>query len=163
MIRLMEFADRNLLTAPRVATSTRGSVAGSGNPSSAVSNASSGNNSSANIESLADTKSATTSAADSPAGPSDAKGSARDYKWLPKGSGGESAENTAITSSIGGDAKSEGKGGAEHKSSGGVSANGGQVLGKAEAAGSESVKGLDYGEVPDEPIGELFSLVYYLR
>lgn len=175
LVRLMDFSDRNLLTAPRVLTSSsRGSVAGSSNAvsanaSTAASVASSGNSSSANIEGLAagaDAKS-TASAADSPspspAAPSDAKPSARDYKWLPRAPGTESS-NGSVTDS---DAKSEGKSAAGDKSTGtstpvqqaqsqaAASSSGGQVLGVAEvAASAESAKGLDYGDVPEEPAGE---------
>jgi len=173
LVRLMDFSDRNLLTAPRVLTSSsRGSVAGSSNAvsasaSAAASVASSGNSSSANIEGLAaaDAKS-TTSAADSPspspAAPSDAKPSARDYKWLPRAPGTESS-NTSVTDS---DAKSEGKSAAGDKSTGtstpvqqaqsqaAASPSGGQVLGVAEVASVESTKSLDYGDVPEEPAGK---------
>lgn len=164
----MDFSDRNLLTAPRVLTSSRGSAAGStgvsANASTAASVASSGNSSSVNIEGLADAKSTpASSAADSPAAPGDSKpqASARDYKWLPRAPGTESS-NASVTDS---DAKSEGKSAAGDKSTGTStpvqqqtqsvpSSSGGQVLGVAEVTSVEATKGLDYGDVPDEPAGE---------
>lgn len=164
----MEFADRNLLTVPRVATgnntTTNSSVRGGSSlaggtstnaSSSAVSNASSNSNSSSNIEGLA-----------SGAEAKDAKDAREakevkipDYKWLPKPVGSDSKASDSVRS----ESKSHGAPPLPVPTSlppaaaASVPASG-QVLGVA-AVESEnaSLKGLDFGSVPEEPAGMYLS------
>ena len=156
----MEFADRNLLTVPRVATanntttnsSIRGgsSLAGGSSTnasSSAASNASSNSNSSANIEGLA------SGGAESKEGK---ESKTPDYKWLPKPAG---ATADSKASSLSDNARLDSKASGAPPlpaptTAASPSASNGQVLGVA-AVESENVplKGLDFGPVPEEPAG----------